>query len=147
MKKLFAMLVLCFMASAMMAQAPADKIVGTYKSVQNGVNNKIKIFKNDKGGYTAQVIWVDNLVKKDGSILTDEKNPDKAKRSVRADQIVLIENVNYVEKDNEWNGGKIYDPTRGKTFKVNCYFKDAKTLTVKGSLGPFFERVYWTKIQ
>lgn len=65
----------------------------------------------------------------------------------QADKIVLIDNVTYNAKSNTWKGGQIYDPTSGKTFKVELYFKDAKTLTVKGMLGPFFERMYWTKIQ
>lgn len=126
------------------AFAQADKVVGEYKAVRNGVTSKVKIFKYN-GGYRAQVMWVDNLKKADGSIRLDEKNPDKSKRNVRADQIVLIDKVVYNEKDGEWAKGKIYDPTNGKTFTVTLYFKDDKTLTVKGSIGPFFERMYWTK--
>ncbi len=140
------MALLCCMmafATSVMAQTKADDIVGTYKAVQNGVNSKVKIFKV-AGGYRAQVIWVDNLKKEDGSIRTDEKNPDKSKRGVRADQIVLVDKVTF--QDGEWTNGKIYDPTRGKTFKVCITFKDAKTLKVKGSWGPFSESVYWTKL-
>ena len=129
---------------AQFAMAQADKVVGTYKAVRNGVTSKVKIFKHEDG-YRAQVIWVDNLKKEDGSIRLDEKNPDASKRKVRADQIVLIDKVVYIEKDKEWAKGKIYDPTNGKTFTVTLYFKDDKTLTVKGSIGPFFERMYWTK--
>lgn len=127
------------------AMAQADKIVGTYKAVRNGVTSKVKVFKHN-GGYRAQVIWVDNLKKEDGSIRLDEKNPDASKRNVRADQIVLIDKVKYDGKE-KWEDGKIYDPTSGKTFTVTLYFKDKNTLTVKGSIGPFFQRMYWTKIQ
>ncbi|MDO4215088.1 MAG: DUF2147 domain-containing protein [Bacteroidales bacterium] len=62
----------------------------------------------------------------------------------QADQIVLIDKVTY--KNEKWADGKIYDPTSGKVFTVTLYFKDAKTLTVKGSIGPFFQRMYWTKM-
>lgn len=143
MKKLL-MLIVMAMMTITSAFAQADKVVGEYKAVRNGVTSKVKIFKYN-GGYRAQVMWVDNLKKADGSIRLDEKNPDKSKRNVRADQIVLIDKVVYNEKDNEWAKGKIYDPTNGKTFTVTLYFKDDKTLTVKGSIGPFFERMYWTK--
>ena len=51
-----------------------------------GVASKVKIYKHENG-YRAQVTWVDNLKKEDGSIRTDEKNPDKNKRNVRADQM------------------------------------------------------------
>lgn len=131
--------------TAVSAFAQSDKVVGTYKAVRNGVASKVKVFKNGDG-YSAQVIWVDNLKKEDGSIRLDEKNPDPAKRKVQADKIVLIDKVKYDGKE-KWEGGKIYDPTSGKTYKVTLYFKDDKTLTVKGSLGPFFQRMYWTKIQ
>ena len=33
-----------------------------------------------------------------------------------------------------------------ETLFENEFGKDAKTLTVKGSIGPFFERMYWTKV-
>jgi len=127
------------------AFAQADKIVGTYKAVQDGINSKVKISKVGNG-YKAQVIWVDNLIKEDGTTRTDEKNPDKAKRSTPANKIVLVEKVTYNNEKKVWDNGKIYDPTRGKSFKVTISFKDNKTLKVKGSLGPFSESVYWTKI-
>lgn len=141
--KKFIMIMLTFLMMAVSAFAQADKVVGNYKAVRNGVTSKVKVFKYD-GGYRAQVTWVDNLKKADGSIRTDEKNPDASKRKTPANQIVLIDKVIYDGKD-KWKGGKIYDPTSGKSYTVTLYFKDAKTLTVKGSIGPFFERMYWTK--
>lgn len=126
------------------AFAQADKVCGNYTAERNGVKSKVKVFKHGDG-YRAQVTWVDNLKMADGSLRLDVKNPDPAKRKVRADQIVLIDKVVYKAKDNEWAGGKIYDPTSGKTYTVTLYFKDDKTLTVKGSIGPFFQRMYWTR--
>lgn len=146
MKRLFLtwMCALLTVAGSLSAQTKADDIVGTYKAAQNGVNSKVEI-KKVGNGYRAQVIWVDNLKKEDGSIRTDEKNPDKAKRSTPANQIVLIDKVTY-DGNGEWKDGQIYDPTRGKSFKVRLSFKDPKTLKVRGSFGPFSETVYWTKI-
>ncbi len=144
MKKLVLLIVVALLTVAS-AFAQSDKVVGTYKAVREGVTSKVKVFKNGDG-YRAQVIWVDNLKKADGSIRLDEKNPDPAKRKVQADNIVLIDKVKFNGKD-KWEGGKIYDPTSGKVYKVSLYFKDEKTLTVKGSIGPFFQRMYWTKIQ
>lgn len=137
----FMMLTLVLAVSGAFAQA--DKVVGTYKAVRNGVTSKVKVFKY-QDGYRAQVIWVDNLKMEDGTNRLDVKNPDPAKRKVQADQIVLIDKVTY--KNEKWADGKIYDPTCGKVFTVTLYFKDAKTLTVKGSIGPFFQRMYWTKM-
>lgn len=140
-KVLFSMLMLLMVAIGAFAQA--DKVVGNYKAIRNGVTSKVKVFKYN-GGYRAQVTWVDNLKKSDGFIRTDEKNPDASKRKTPANQIILIDKVTFDGKD-KWKDGKIYDPTSGKSYTVTLYFKDAKTLTVKGSIGPFFERMYWTK--
>lgn len=144
MKRIYSLLVMLLVAMTSVF-AQADKVVGNYQAVRNGVTSKVKVFKHN-GGYRAQVYWVDNLKKEDGSIRMDDKNPDAAKRKTRADQIVLIDKVVFNGKD-KWEDGKIYDPTSGKVYTVSLYFKDDKTLTVKGSIGPFFQRMYWTKIQ
>ena len=70
----------------------------------------------------------------------------KSVLNVTTDKVVLIDKVKYDGKDT-WKDGKIYDPTRGKYFTVALSFKDEKTLTVKGYLGPFFGRVYWKKLK
>ena len=138
---MFLMAMVCSMGA--MAQSAADKIVGTYKAVQDGQESKVKIFKyND--GYRAQVIWLKEPNNADGTPKTDHRNPDKAKQKTLSSQVVLIDKVTYA--DNIWKNGKIYDPTSGKTYKVEIKFKDAKTLEVKGKLGPFSQKVYWTKL-
>lgn len=145
MKKMMCLLI-CMLMAAVSVSAQADKIVGTYKVVRNGVTSKVKIFKyND--GYRAQVTWVDNLKKADGTIHLDEKNPDKNKRNVRADQIVLIDKVTYDADDKEWSNGKIYDPTNGKTYKVKLWFDSDKVLKMRGYVGIFYDTSEWTKIQ
>lgn len=146
MTKKIMMMIVMFVFAITAAFAQADKIVGTYKVQRDGVNSKVKVFKH-KDGYRAQVIWVDNLMNEDGSVRLDAKNPDPEKRKVQADKIVLIDKVVY--KDGKWTDGKIYDPTSGKVYTVNLYFdkNENKKLTVKGSIGPFFQRMYWTKIQ
>ena len=127
------------------AQQKADDIVGTYKVVQNGDNSKVEIRKVGNG-YRAQVIWLENMKNKDGSPRTDAKNPDKSKRDTPSDKIVLIDKITFDEAKGEWGNGQIYDPTRGKFFKVRISFKDAKTLKVRGSWGPISETLYWTKL-
>ena len=128
------------------AQSAADKIVGVYRVVKDGRNSKVKVFKHG-GGNRAQVIWLENMKNPDGSQRTDAKNPDPAKRNTPSNQIVLVDKVTYDADDNEWEDGRIYDPTSGKTYKVEMYFEKPDVLTVKGKLGPFYKKMYWTKIQ
>lgn len=145
MKKMLMMLLCLVMATVTVhAQDAADKIVGNYKVLRNGVHSKVKIYKyND--GYRAQVTWVDNLKKKDGTTLTDEKNPDKSKRNVPANEIVLVEKVKYNAKDKVWENGRIYDPTNGKDYKVKMWFDGEKKLKLRGYIGPFYETMEWNK--
>ena len=144
MKKVMS-LITCLLMVAVSITAQTDKIVGNYKVERNGVASKVKIYKHENG-YRAQVTWVDTLKKEDGSIRTDEKNPDKNKRNVRADQIVLIDKVTYDAKDNVWTNGKRYDPTNGKTYKVKLWFDGDKVLKMRGYIGPFFDTSEWKKI-
>lgn len=146
--KKFILMLLCLIMTAVTvsAQAPADKIVGNYKTIRNGVNSKIKIFKKGNG-YCAQVTWVDNLKMEDGSTRTDVKNPDASKRNVPANQIVLVEKVTYNASKKVWEDGKIYDPTSGKSYKLKMWFDDNdKVLKLRGYIGPFFETMEWTRI-
>ena len=145
MKKLFFSLLLSLVALAGFAQSAGDKLVGIYYIDHDGEHSKVKFTKTSNNTYQGQVIWLENAKDKDGNPRKDIKNPDKSKRNVPADQIVLIEKVSY--KDGVWTDGEIYDPTRGKSFNVELRFKDAKTLAVKGSWGFFSQTVYWTKLE
>ena len=72
--------------------AQADKVIGEYQCVHDGVDSRIKIFKYEDG-YRAQCVWVSNLKMADGTLRRDVKNPDPAKRKVTNDKIVLIDKV------------------------------------------------------
>ena len=144
MKKALLTLIVCLMAGiSAVAQSDGDKIIGTYKAVQDGNVSKVKISKNGDG-YKAQIIWLEHPNNADGTPKLDKKNPDKAKRSVHADKIVLVDKIKY--KGGVWKDAKIYDPTKGKSFDVEMKFKDTKTLQVKGSLLIFSQTVEWTKL-
>lgn len=122
-----------------------DKIIGTYWVEQDGDKSKVRFSKTGANTYKAQIIWIEKAKDEKGNLRTDMKNPDKTKRQTPAGEIVLVKKVSY--KDGKWTGGEIYDPTRGKSFTVNIWFSDAKTLCVKGSFGPFSEKVYWKKLE
>ena len=74
--------------------AQADKVIGEYQCVHDGVDSRIKIFKYEDG-YRAQCVWVSNLKMADGTLRRDVKNPDPAKRKVTNDKIVLIDKVKF----------------------------------------------------
>jgi uncharacterized protein (DUF2147 family) len=150
MRKLFMLVVAGVLAlSSTIASAATndgDRILGEYKAVKDGEVSKVSISKIGDNAYKAQVFWLEKPNNPDGSIRTDVKNPDPAKRNTPSDQIVLIESVSYNGEDNVWEDGNIYDPTSGKVYKTVVDFKDDKTLRVRGYLGPFSKSLYWEKL-
>lgn len=145
MMKRFLMTIAFSVACICAVFAQADRIVGEYQCVHDGVDSRIKIFKY-ADGYRAQCVWVSNLKMEDGSLRRDVKNPDPAKRNVTTDKIVIIDKVKFDGKDT-WKDGKIYDPTRGRYFTVTLSFKDEKTLAVRGSVAFIGKSVYWKKLK
>ncbi len=149
MKKFICMLVagLCLLGSvAVQAQNP-DRILGVYKAVEEGKESKVRFTRRPDGSYQGQIFWLKNPNNPDGTPKYDLKNPDKSKRGIRSDQVVVVDGVKYNAEKNVWDGGRVYDPTKGKSYKVEVSFKDANTLRVKGSLLGFSRSVYWIKIE
>ena len=145
-RKLALLAVAVFTIAGAAAQ-DADKILGVYKAVEEGKESKVEFTRQADGSYRGQIIWLKQPDNPDGTPKLDVKNPDASKRAVRADRVVVVDGVKYDAKKNVWNGGRVYDPTKGKDYKVEVSFEDARTLRVKGSLLGFSRSVYWTKIE
>lgn len=147
MRKLALSLTLLFatILSALAEGFAGDKILGDYWVNHGSEKSKVRFTKIGENAYRAQVIWLEKMKDDKGSIRRDPKNPDPSKRNIPADQMILIDKVSY--KDGEWAEGEIYDPTRGRSFTVCIWFKDDETLCVKGSWGPFSQKIYWPKVK
>lgn len=143
----FLIIALCLFGSFEGFAQKADRILGVYEAVEEGKESKVRFTKLSNGTYQGQIFWLKNPNNPDGSPKYDLKNPDPKKRAVRSDNIVVVWGVKYDAEDDEWNGGKVYNPTSGKTYDVEITFTDPKTLNVRGKLGPFGKSVYWKKIQ
>jgi len=125
------------------AQADADRILGVYEAQLSNNEAKIKAFKY-QDGYRMQIFWLKKPKNDDGTPKVDGKNPDKKRRTTPMTEVVLIDKVTY--EDGLWQNGRVYDPTSGKSYKVELKL-EGKKLEVKGKWGPFFKRMYWKKIQ
>lgn len=129
------------------AQSAADKIVGVYQVEEEGRQSKVRFTKCADGSYQGQIIWLSEPNNADGTRKLDVKNPDPAKRNTPSDQVVIVYGIRYNAEKQTWGGGKVYKPINGKIYKVECSFDDAKTLRVKGSLGPISLSRYWKKVE
>lgn len=124
----------------------ADSIIGNYLVEFKGEKSKVKISKGADGTYTAQIFWVENRLEKDGAVRKDSKNPDKSLRNVDCDKIVIFKGLKYDSSAKAWTGTNIYDPVRGLNASLKAWFKDSKTLALKGSKMGFSETVTWTRL-
>lgn len=140
----FLQFLLIFAILSACAQNSGDKIVGNYYAKLSRNEAKVKAFKY-QDGYRLQIYWLKNNINEDGSKKMDKNNPDKGKRSTLLENAVLVEKVIY--KDGIWQGGKIYDPSSGRTYKVELKLKNNKELEVKGILGIFHKCMYWERIK
>lgn len=124
----------------------ADNIIGTYYVAYDGEESKVVFTKEDDGTYKAQTIWVKNCLDENGEVRKDTKNPDKSMRNVPCNRIVLITGLEYNQSKHRWDGGKVYDPTRGIRANATCFFGDDGKFRLKGSLLGFSQTVIWEKI-
>lgn len=137
------------MAALMAADNPnssADSIIGNYLVEFKGEKSKVRISKGADGTYTAQIFWVENRLEKNGTVRKDSKNPDKSLRNVDCDKIVIFKGLKYDSSTKVWSGTNIYDPVRGINASLKAWFKDSKTLALKGSKMGFSETVTWTRL-
>lgn len=139
-------LLLCCLLVALVArgQSAGDRIVGNYLAKLSHNDASIKVFPY-QGGYRMQIYALREPRHADGTLKRDSKNPDATKRQTPMTEVVLIDRVTY-DGDGVWKGGHIYDPAHGKTYRVELRLKDAKTLEVRGKLGPFYKCMYWTRM-
>lgn len=124
-----------------------NSIIGIYETNHHGEESKVEVSKEKDGYFKAKIIWVKNRLDKNGNVRLDTKNPDKTLRTLPCDQITLMWGLKYDKDAKQWNGGKIYDPTRGIKANASCWFESPSILKVKGSLMGFGETVIWKKIK
>ena len=120
MRKIFFLLLVavCWLLGGAAQAQQADDIVGTY-TVTSPFNDdvaRIRISCTSAGTYQGRVVWANNTTNPDGSVRTDLKNPDKKLRQRRYDEVIMVWGLTF--ENNEWVGGKLYDPYSGKTFSV-----------------------------
>ena len=116
------------------SQNNPDQILGRWMSAEN--NLAVEIFKTD-GIYNAKVVWIDDSADKSRPMNTrcDWKNPDEKLRTRKIIGMEIMHGLVYKEIDNEWEDGRIYDPSSGKEWNAKIYFTKAGLLKVRGYWG------------
>lgn len=98
-------------------------------------NLKVEIYKTGEE-YRAKVLWFDDTDDKTKPMSTrcDEKNPNKELRTRKIIGLEVLTGLKYSSDDEEWQDGKIYDSSSGKSYNAKV------SMTSEGQLKV---RAYW----
>lgn len=130
MKKVVFLFIAVFLSFQLFARYNADDILGVWANSSN--KGHIQIYKHD-GKYYGKIIWLKHPFDDMGRPKVDYKNPDESERNNKLLGLVMLRDFKY--EDEEWKGGKIYNPQDGKEYKSYLKLTDNKTLSVRGYIG------------
>lgn len=130
--------------------AGADDILGLWNTQEN--KSKIEIFKcgNRYCGRIAELkepnYPADDEKGMAGKPKVDRKNPDPDLRTHPLLGLQIMEGFSF-SGSNSWEGGRIYDPDNGKTYKCTVTLSAPNRLEVRGFIGfTFLGRTsIWTR--
>ncbi len=120
----------------------ADAILGEWLTADGKA--KVLIYQCEKL-YCGKIVWLKEPVK-NGKEAVDDKNPDEKLRAQPVLGLVIVRGFEF-DGDNEWTGGKVYDPESGNTYSGKMALLEDGTLKLRGYvLIPLFGRSeVWTR--
>ena len=139
------------LTSAVHAQNP-DAIVGKWWNQEKEA--QIEIYTCE-GKYCGKIVWLKepNYPANDpkgmgGKPKVDRENPDPANRERPTLGMNLLSGFTHAG-GNLWEGGQIYDPREGKTYKCKMTLETPDHLKVRGFVGIslFGKTNDWTRVQ
>jgi uncharacterized protein (DUF2147 family) len=121
---------------------PADAILGEWMTADGKA--KVQVYRCDSL-YCGKIVWLKEPVK-NGKEVVDDKNPDPALQNKPVIGLVIVREFSF-DGEDEWTGGKVYDPESGDTYSGKMTLKDEHTLRLRGYiLIPLLGRTeIWTR--
>lgn len=118
--------------------ATGDDILGLWYNQDKDA--RIEVYKCGEK-YCGKIEWMKNPNypddSKDGTPGTpklDDKNPDKELRKNPRLGLVIVKEMGFAGGE-KWEGGTVYDPKSGKTYKAKFTLVDKETLDLRGYVG------------
>ena len=145
--KLLKPFLLFVLALTMQAYNNPDDIIGEYLTDRGGSKSKVRVTKDANGTYSAQVFWVEKPYDANGKKRKDVKNPDKNLRNTDIDKVIIVTGLRYDKEEKDWNGAKIYDPSKGFRVSVEAEFVEPGKLKLFGNIWGIGTTIYWQKIK
>jgi uncharacterized protein (DUF2147 family) len=160
MKKHLALLVattiIMLAAGAPVLAADADDLLGRWLTPESEDGRVHVEFTKTGGKYSGAIVWLEKPTYPDddeegmaGQPKVDRENPDPKLRKRPIIGLAIAEGFTF-DGDDLWQGGTIYDPVSGKTYKCKIrIIDDGKTIKVRGFIG--FSLIgrteLWTRVE
>lgn len=139
----FFLISFCFSSSAWVG----NDISGVW--INSDADAHIKMY-HSYGKYYGQVVWMkDPLDSITGKPQLDKLNKDPKLRSRAVMNLLVVQNLSFDAKDQEWSGGTIYNPKSGTSYDMSVKMIDKQKLEVLFyvKLRSVGKTVYWTRIK
>lgn len=128
--KPFLLTILAIIATHTLSFAHADDILGVWKNASG--KGYVEIYK-EGNKYYGKLVWLKKTHDDKGMPYLDTKNPDKAGSTRPLLGLVMLRD--FLFNEDEWSGGKVYNPEDGKEYKSYMKLKNPQTLFVRGFIG------------
>ena len=131
----------CCLACVSTVMADADAVVGVWETEpdEHGYA-RIEIVRSG-ATYVGKIAWLseprfadDDEPEWAGRPKTDRANPDPQLRQRPIVGLRILDGLEYVG-GGQWKHGRIYDPSRGKTYRCQMKLVDDTTLRLRGFIG------------
>lgn len=137
---------LCVPSTPLAAQTGdprSDAVTGLWLTADKDA--RIEIFRRDNM-YAGKIVWMKEP-EENGKPKRDTLNPKEELRNRPLMDLVIMQGFSF-DGEDEWTGGKIYDPKSGKEYTAKISLDDPNTLNLRGYvLVPLFGRSEkWTRI-
>lgn len=131
-------LALVLIAGAASPAAAASDVFGNWMTQDRSAIVALQRCGTSVCGRIAKV-----LAHKPGHPSTDVNNPDPKLRSRPVEGLTILSG--FVRSGNRWEGGRIYDPEGGKSYKSKLALNPDGSLSVSGCIAFFCRSQRWTR--
>jgi uncharacterized protein (DUF2147 family) len=136
--KRFSILLLLFISVGRLTSQ--DEVLGVWLS-ETG-NGKMEIYKKGEKCY-GKIVWLKSPNGDGGVLKLDDKNKIENLRTRKLIGLEVLTNLSF--EGGDWQGGTIYVPGEGDSFKCTIWMDDNDTLKFRGYLGMLFKTEIWTR--
>jgi uncharacterized protein (DUF2147 family) len=123
--------------------AEEDRVIGVWLTAEG--KGKVEVYHCGEE-FCGRIVWTRDSLK-NGKPLVDDKNPNEALRNRPVRGLEIMRAFRY-DGDDEWTGGKIYDPESGDEYSAKMMLQEDGTLVLRGYiLIPLLGRSEtWTRV-